>query len=149
MIIELFGPPGAGKTTFARALTARLRESGLLAELRLSERPTERQPLLGPCGAAAGRFPAGQYQNVVMHRLSRPLGEMLTIARHPFANSRDVMTAVHLVRLLPPTSILASIKNAQYISRLSHSWHDKSRAAQVVLFDQGFVQAICSLALLA
>jgi thymidylate kinase len=144
MIIELFGPPGAGKTTFARALTARLRERGHLAELRLSYRPTERLSVLDPCGAAAGR-----YQNVVIHRLSRPLVEMLTIARHPFANSRDVKTAVHLVRLLPPTNIFASIKNSQYISRLSHSWYEKSRAAHIVLFDQAFVQAVCSLALLA
>jgi RecA/RadA recombinase len=144
MIIELFGPPGAGKTTFARALTARLHEHGHLAELKLSYRPTESRPVLGPCGAASGR-----YQNVVIHRLSRPLGEMLTIARHPFANSRDVKTAVHLVRLLPPASIFALVKNGQYISRLSHSWYEKSRAAHIVLFDQGFVQAVCSLALLA
>jgi RecA/RadA recombinase len=144
MIIELFGPPGAGKTTFAHALVARLRERGHLAELNLSFRPTESLPVLDPCGAAAGR-----YQNVVVHRLSRPLSEMLTIARHPFANSRDVKTAVHLVRLLPPTNIFALIKNGQYISRLSHSWHEKSRAAHVVLFDQGFVQAVCSLALRA
>ena len=74
---------------------------------------------------------------------------MLTIARHPFANSRDVKTAIHLVRLLPPTGIFASIKNGQYISRLSHSWHEKSGSPHVVLFDQGFVQAVCSLALLA
>jgi RecA/RadA recombinase len=143
MIIELFGPPGAGKTTFARALTARLRERGHLAELKLSSRPTERQPVLDLCGAAAGR-----YQNVVINRLSRPLGEMLMIARHPFANSRDVKTAVRLIRLLPPTSIFASIKNGQYISRLSHAWYEKSDAAHIVLFDQGFVQAVCSLALL-
>src|SRR6266849_2145056 len=144
MIIELFGPPGAGKTTFARALTARLRERGKLAELKLSFRPTEGLPVLDPRGPAAAR-----YQNVVIHRLRRPLGEMLTIARHPFANSRDVKTAVHLVRLLPPANIFASMKNGQYISRLSHAWHEKSRAAHVVLFDQGFVQAVCSLVLLA
>jgi thymidylate kinase len=144
MIIELFGPPGAGKTTFARALTERLRERGHLAELRLSHRPTERLPVLNPCGAAALR-----YQNAEIHRLSRPLLEMLTIARHPFANSRDVKTAVHLVRLLPPTNIFASIKNSQYISRLSHSWYEKSCTAPIVLFDQGFVQAVCSLALRA
>jgi thymidylate kinase len=144
MIIELFGPPGAGKTTFARALTGRLRESGHLAELRLSYRPTERLPVLNRCGAAAGR-----YQNVDIHRLSRPLLEMLTIARHPIANSGDVRTAVHLVRLLPPSNIFASIKNSQYISRLCHSWYEKSRAAPIVLFDQGFVQAVCSLALRA
>jgi thymidylate kinase len=149
MIIELFGPPGAGKTTFALALTTRLRERGQFAELRLSYRPTERLPVLDPYAAAAGRYPARRYQNAVIHRLRRPLSEMLTIARHPFANSRDLKTAVHLVRLLPPTSIFGSIKNAQYISRLSHSWDEKSGAAHIVLFDQGFVQAVCSLALLA
>ena len=144
MIIELFGPPGAGKTTFARALTDRLRERGHLAELRLSYRPTERLPALDPYTAAAGR-----YQNVEIRRLSRPLLEMLTIARHPIANARDVKTAVHLVRLLPPTNFFASIKSSQYLSRLSHSWHEKSGGTPILLFDQAFVQAVCSLALRA
>jgi adenylate kinase family enzyme len=44
MIIELFGPPGAGKTTFARALAARLRERGHTVDLILSQRPAERSP---------------------------------------------------------------------------------------------------------
>jgi len=149
MIIELFGPPGVGKTTFARALTTRLRERGHFSELRLSDRPTEHLPVLDPDVAAAGQYPARQYQNAVIDRLSRPLSEMLTIARHPFDNSRDLRTAVHLLRLLPPQSIFGSIKNAQYISRLSHSWYEKSHAEHIVLFDQGFVQAVCSLALWA
>jgi hypothetical protein len=126
-----------------------LRESGHFAELRLSYRPTERLPVLDAGQAAAGRFRTRRYQNAVIDRLSRPLGEVLKIARHPFANSRDVKTAVHLLRLLPPTNIFASIKNCQYISRLSHSWFEKSLATHIVLFDQGFVQAVCSLALLA
>jgi RecA/RadA recombinase len=144
MIIELFGPPGAGKTTLSRALIARLRERGHSAELRLSYRPSERLPALDPCRPAAKR-----YRNAVVDRLRRPFVETLSIARHPLANSRDVMTAVHLVRLLPPTNILASIKEGQYLLRLSHSWYDESRLARVVLFDQAFVQAVCSLALLA
>jgi thymidylate kinase len=144
MIIELFGPPGAGKTTFARALAARLQEHGHFAELKLSYRPTERPPVLERCQQSAER-----YRDVVMHRLSRPLIEMLTIARHPFANSRDVQTAVHLVRLLPPTTVFASIKNIQYITRLSHRWYQEAETTHFAVFDQAFVQAVCSLALLA
>ena len=144
MIIELFGPPGAGKTTFSRALMARLRECGHLAELRLSYRPAEHLPVFGP-----GRRATGRYQTPVMRRFRRSFGEVLAITRHPFANSRDVRTAVHLVRLLPPKRIFASIKNSQYLLRLSHAWYEESRAGHVALFDQAFVQAVCSLALLA
>jgi hypothetical protein len=143
MIIELFGPPGAGKTTLSRALATRLREHGHLAELRLSYRPTERQAALDLRLASAKR-----HRNVVMHRLTRPLAEVLAIMRRPFGNARDVKTAAHLVSLLPPTSIFASIKNGQYLLRLSHSWREKCGVAHVVLFDQAFVQAVCSLALL-
>lgn len=144
MIIELFGPPGAGKTTLARALTARLQERGYVAELRLSYRPTERLPALDPRWAIEG-----QCRHAVMRRMRRPITEMLAIARHPFANARDAKTAAHLVRMLPPNSIFASIKHSQYLLRLSHSWQEKSAVAHIVLFDQAFVQAVCSLALLA
>ncbi|QOZ54557.1 hypothetical protein [Bradyrhizobium sp. CCBAU 53338] len=143
MIVELFGPPGAGKTTFAHALAKRLQERGLRAELKLSYRPVEHlQP------PAPRMTPAAQYRYLAM-RLRRPLVEMLVIARHPLVNARDVRTAAHLVRSLPPASVFASFKMAQYALRLSHSWHEKAGAAHVVLFDQAFVQAVCSLALLA
>jgi len=42
MIIELFGPQGVGKTTFARALSAELRERHQIVDLVLSYRPAER-----------------------------------------------------------------------------------------------------------
>jgi RecA/RadA recombinase len=142
MIIELFGPPGSGKTTFARALTARLRERGCAAELRLSYRPTERLAVVDHCAATSARYQ-------LIRRLGRPVIEMLTLARHPFENSRDVRTAVNLVRMLPPGNIISAFKESQYISRLSHSWHRASRAANITLFDQAFVQVVCSLVLLA
>jgi hypothetical protein len=45
MIIEPFAPPRVGKTTFARTLTARLRERRHLTEPKLSSRPIEKPPL--------------------------------------------------------------------------------------------------------
>jgi thymidylate kinase len=144
MIIELFGPPGTGKTTFARALANRLQERGHSTELRLSYRPTEYLRPLDPRRAIAQRS-----QHVVIPRLRRPIAEVLTIARHPFANARDAEIAAQLLRLLPPAGLFASIKHGQYLLRLSHSWHERASDTQVVLFDQGFIQAVCSLALRA
>ncbi len=144
MIIELFGPPGAGKTTFAHALAARLRERGHVAELVLSYRSAERLRCLDPCVAV----PRPHQTAAVVHRLTRPVVEMLTLARHPFVNSHDVSTAVNLIRILPPRNLVWSIRLSQYISRLSHSWYRASGAGHIVLFDQAYVQAVCSLAVL-
>lgn len=144
MIVELFGPPGSGKTTFAHALTVRLRACELNAELKLSWRPTERTFVFGVDSKAGS-----QQTNAVLHRVARPIREMLTIACHPLANSRDVRMAMRLIRLLPPKNVTLLLKNVQYISRLTHSWHSKSDGSDVTIFDQAFVQAVCSLARMA
>ena len=144
MIIEIFGPPGAGKTTFAHALTKRLRESGYVVELTLSYRPVEHRSSPNPCP----RAPSEHRVAAVPRRLSRPLFEMLAIARRPFAMSHDIAAAAGLMRILPPRNMAAAIRLSQYILRLSHSWYRASSARHIVLFDQAFVQLICSLALL-
>ena len=144
MMIELFGTPASGKTTFARALTARLRELGYMVEQRLSARPTERDSASNPFEGDDER-----HKNILFRRASRPLAEILTIARHPFVNARDIMMAVNLLRVLPPSNIISSIKISQYTSRLSHSWYQLACPTKIALFDQAFVQVMCSLALLA
>jgi thymidylate kinase len=142
MIIELFGPAGAGKTTLAHALTARLRENGYIVEPMLSYRPAE----VGLAPVSPSR-PAGHRVGAVPRRLSRPLLEVLEIVCHPLALRQDVAAAIDLMKILPPRSIAAAVRLSQYILRLSYSWHRASATGRIVLFDQAFVQLVCSLVL--
>src|SRR5438105_10410423 len=144
MIIELFGPPGSGKTTFARALAARLRERGHTLDLILSQRSAERSSHL------IGSAPDSPTQQIssMMRRAVPPFAELMTMTRHPFGIWQDVGTALTLIKILPPSSPLWSLRLGQYLSRLSRSWLNASSSGHIVLFDQAFVQAVCSLVLL-
>jgi thymidylate kinase len=140
MIIELFGPPGAGKTTFARAFTDRLRGKGHVVELVLSHRPIE-------CCTRRGDGSAGPDDSLALtaQRLSRPLREVLALACHPLVLSREIGAAAGLLRALPPRNKIWAARFGQYVLRLLHSWARASATRHIVLFDQAFVQIICSL----
>jgi len=141
MIIELFGPPGAGKTTFAQALTNRLRRNGHTVELVLSHRPVE-----GHRQRQSDRDPASDgWIAPAAERLSRPLLEVLALARHPRALSHEIGAVADLFRALPPRNKIWGARFAQYVLRLMHSWTRASAARHIVLFDQAFVQIIGTL----
>jgi thymidylate kinase len=137
MIIELFGPPGAGKTTFVRSLTASLLEHGHLAEFKLSLRPGERLGGANRMGLRA----------IIARRLARPIVEMLTLARHPLVNAQHVRASFLLVKIFTRRTAIGSIREFQYLARLSYSWHRAANVNHIVIFDQAYVQALCSLAL--
>lgn len=143
MIIEFFGPPGAGKTTLARTLATRLRERGYTVDLVLSHRPAERSPSenVTPSTSTVRKI------SFAVRRLTRPLAEMVSMILRPRGISRDLGTALNLIKILPPSTSLCSLRLLQYVSRLSHAWFRRSAIAHIVLFDQAFVQAICSLTL--
>jgi thymidylate kinase len=144
VIIELFGPPGAGKTTFVWALAGRLRERGHAVDLFLSHRPAE--PRVRNAQATSPQHTRQSLPTV--RRLIRPFGEVLAMARHPLDLSQDVRAALNLIRIMPPSDILWRFRLAQYLSRLSRTWLQATGADHIVLFDQAFVQAVCSLAML-
>lgn len=144
MIMELFGPAGAGKTTLVHALTTQLRDSGYTVEPILSFRPAEVVSApLSPASRPGHRVAA------VPRRLSRPLLELLAIVCHPSALQHDIGAAAGLLKILPPRNMIVAMRISQYILRLSHAWCNASEAGQIVPFDQGFIQLICSLAVLS
>ena len=139
MIIELFGPPGVGKTTFASALAGRLRERGREVKLVLSYRPSE-DSLASPETSAGLHMPA------VLRRLVRPMVETLAVMGDS-GDPRGVCTAAEVIRLLRPRNVVRSLRLRQYLLRLSRNWRRAELPSDIVLFDQAFVQAVYTLAL--
>lgn len=139
MIIEICGPPCVGKTTLAHALTVQLLDHGFAVELASSYRPSERT---GADAPARGRL------SDPLRRLIRPARELLSSAQELRGESREAITARKLMRLLPPRNVLWSIRLRQYIWRFSHVWYKADQEDQIVIFDQAFIQVVCSLVLL-
>jgi len=138
MIIELFGPPAAGKTTIARSLTRRLREAGHVVEPIISNRPAEWD------GAATGQE-TREPSPSLMRRLARPIAQAGAAL---FATAASDQIQAKLMALDPPTSVIWRVRLKRYLTQLSQSWSRASRAGHIVLFDQAYVQFACSLMLL-
>ena len=134
MIIEAFGPPGAGKTTFSRALAQRLRQRGYSVDLILF--PRLKSEFLSRAGVLPGLLRATSAILVAIAILCRPI-----------SNAPGLRLARDLLRLMPPASPAWWIRISQYVLRFSCAWNDPHKPDRIVLFDQGFVQAVCSLAL--
>lgn len=139
MIVELFGPPGVGKTTFAQTLAVGLRERGFRATFALSYRPSENPSIADADGLVRQWFPA-------LRRVTRPVIESLLAANRLPADSREARAATVLRNLFPPHDVIMALKMRQYVLRLSCEWHDAARSDDVVIFDQAYVQLICTLA---
>jgi hypothetical protein len=136
VIVELIGPPGAGKTTLACALANRLRARGLVVKLHLSFRPGEIQDDSGGGGPPAAR------------RMIRAMMELLATRFAGPGSGGSHPLAAQLLRALPPRSLAWSFRLRQYVSRLMAARGAVQSDVDVALFDQGFVQAVCSLAVL-
>ena len=141
MIIELFGPPGSGKTTFARALAARLDSHGHEADLLLSVRPEERND--AGRGQAALPLSAGAWRFV--RPACRLLCDLLRTAAHP----ADLGTTWNLLQAMPPRSALWWARLYRYVLHLTCATRRARRSSHPVVVDQGFVQLIGSLAILS
>lgn len=136
MIVELFGAPGAGKTTFALALGQRLRSDGYDVRVRLSARPGEETKASHCCVTG----PPGRWFDPA-RRLARPVREMIAAISGPEdVRRRERIDA--LVSMVPPIGLIRSLRERQYLIRLSAAWGGAQSFESVTIFDQGFVQWI-------
>jgi hypothetical protein len=144
VIIEFFGPPGSGKTTFSLTLADRLRAQGYPASLRLSARPGEEVLATGPHGEEE---PSGSFRTAA-RRLIFPAYELIAKAggwsTHASPNGR---VASMLSKALPQGQILRSLRMRQYLYRLSNVWAQAGRSQDIWIFDQAYIQAVASIAL--
>lgn len=134
MIIETFGPPGSGKTTFNLALAERLRQRGYIVDLVLWI-PEIRSRLL----SFGGIIPA-------IIRVMDAIRCTIAVLCRPNSNAQGLQLARELLGMMPPKNIIWRIRLSQYITRFSCEWSSPHQPDRIVIFDQGFVQVACTLA---
>ena len=139
MIIELFGAPGSGKTTFALALAARLEKHGVRVHSRLSLRPGEDGRATAAPRATAG-FAA------TSRRLGRPVKELALAALGSTGRSETWRAADLLSSAHAGGRIVQRLRMWQYLVRLGAGWSQAAKSDDIWLFDQAYLQAIVSIA---
>jgi len=143
MIIELFGPPAVGKTTLAYALAAELEANGFATQLIVSSRPAERRSI-----QVAPKRSLPWLRTGALAPLSR-VTKSLSAGRILLAGVRGDQITAGLMDLLPPRTFLRSVRCRRFLYLLTRSWRSASACDRIVIFDQGFMTALCSMALLA
>jgi hypothetical protein len=135
MIIELFGPAAAGKTTLSRALEAALGASGRSVRIVASARPAER--------ASDETSGGGIGMTGFLTRSAKAAG-VLPLLLSSRGSGEPLLQA-----LLPPRNIFWSMRYARYLSNLQSSWTSARASEGICVFDQAYMSALCSLMVLS
>lgn len=141
MIVELFGPPGAGKSTFSRALAQSLLLEGEHAEIDSSARPNE----------APNAVTASYIERAAWLFGGNPLLRLIRAAMQFFdAVMADESTrcpvASRLSETFPQHGAFEKFRLTQYMKRLSRRWRRAADVSEITIFDQAYAQALISYA---
>ena len=136
MIIELFGPPGAGKTTFTRALCQELAERGITAKTVNGYRLIE-------YGEIIDEDLAGRHS---IRRIFRKIATSGPILLTPLP--RDSVEA-QLLAKVPPRSRTWLWRMKVDIALLFEAWREAQRSQGCFIFEEGRLQSLSALLLLA
>jgi thymidylate kinase len=142
MIIELFGPPAAGKNTLAHALTTALEKNGFDVQLIASSRPAE------SCSAEVDSVRALSWCKTALVAPLRRAAKFASAVPVLLDGTHSDELATGLMDLLPPRTLSWTIRYRRFLFLLSRSWKAASTSEQITIFDQGFLTALCSMALL-
>jgi thymidylate kinase len=140
MIIELFGAPAVGKTTLSNVLATALRSRGCDVQLIASSRPAELAPDLDEC--AAGSRKRTPPMIAPFFRAAKLASGLRVLTS---CDPEDV-TGAALLQLLPPQRLVTMVRLRRYLSQLHHSWSRNIAYKGIAIVDQGYVSALCSLA---
>jgi RecA/RadA recombinase len=133
-VVEVFGPAGAGKTTFAAALHRLLQSSGRPGEFVSSARPAERAA------------PANGCQRGMRDTLLAPLSRAAKAFGAVAALRTDDPVGAALLALFPPRGRISHLRHRRYLARLQRAWSAERPPGSVLVLDQGYLSALCSLA---
>lgn len=136
MIIELFGPPGAGKTTFLRGLCRAMVKHGINVKTVNGYRLIE-------YGSAQDD---GQE---VRHAIGRIIKKVATSGPVLLSTLPKDSVAARLLASIPLRSRTWSWRMKVDIALLCESWRKAQESDGYFIFEEGLVQALCALVLLA
>lgn len=136
MIIELFGPPGAGKTTLLRGLTRGLIERGISLKTVNGYRLIEHV--------------SGQEEGPeVRHGIGRIVNKIATSGPILLKTLPKDGTAAKLLASFPLKSRTWSWRMKVDIAQLCQSWREAQESDGYFVFEEGLIQSLCALVLLA
>jgi hypothetical protein len=136
MIIELFGPAAAGKTTLSRALEAALAASGHSVRIVASARPAEEASSDEAHGSGLG-------MSGFLSR-SAKAASVLPLLLSSWRSEEPLLQV-----LLPPRNMLWSMRYTRYLSNLHSSWTRARASEGICVFDQAYMTALCALMVLS